>query len=83
MRIVIGSAGRRVYLVRWFQQALRAAGIEGEVIVMENDPNAPSVAVADRFVRMPRYETQQYRQRLLTALAELQPRLFFHSMTMN
>src|SRR5699024_58417 len=70
MRIVIGSAGRRVYLVRWFQQALRAAGIEGEVIVMENDPNAPSVAVADRFVRMPRYETQQYRQRLLTALAE-------------
>ncbi|HIW46628.1 MAG TPA: ATP-grasp domain-containing protein [Candidatus Yaniella excrementigallinarum] len=77
MRIVIGSAGRRVYLVRWFQQALRAAGIEGEVIVMENDPNAPSVAVADRFVRMPRYETQQYRQRLLTALAELQPRLFF------
>src|SRR5699024_11827201 len=83
MRIVIGSAGRRVYLVRWFQQALRASGIDGEVIVMENDPNAPSVAVADRFVRMPRYETQQYRQRLLTALAELQPRLFFHSMTMN
>src|SRR5699024_804845 len=38
MRIVIGSAGRRVYLVRWFQQALRAAGIDGEVVVMRMIP---------------------------------------------
>ena len=77
MRIVIGSAGRRVYLVRWFQEALRKAGIQGQVYVFENDKNAASVAVADGFVRMPRYEDPDYHSELLGAIEELRPHLFF------
>lgn len=77
MRIVIGSAGRRVYLVRWFQEALRSAGIEGQIYVLENDKNAASVAVADGFVHMPRYEDPKYRAAILYAIDNIRPHLFF------
>lgn len=77
MKIVIGSAGRRVYLVRWFQEALRGAGLEGKVYVFENDKNAASVAAADGFVHMPRYEDPKYRSVLLDAIEKIRPQLFF------
>lgn len=77
LKIVIGSAGRRVYLVRWFQEAMRRARIQGEVYVFENDKNAASVAVADGFLHMPRYEDPGYRTAFLAGIRKIRPQLFF------
>lgn len=76
MRIVIGSAGRRVYLVHWFQQALRNLGIPGEVIVFDHDPHAAAVAAADGHRVMPAYISPEYPQTMIDAVEELRPDLF-------
>lgn len=76
MKIVIGSAGRRVYLVRWFQEAMSLAGVKGEVHVFENNKSAASVAVADGFTRLPPYEDPKYRTTLLAAIERIRPQLF-------
>ena len=49
MNILLSSVGRRPYLVRWFQEALEANNLEGEVIAADYDVNAPSQGFADRF----------------------------------
>lgn len=77
MKIVVGSAGRRVYLVRWFQEALRQLGLPGHVYVFENDPDAASIAAADGFVHMPPYGDANYQGALLSAIDKIKPRLFF------
>ena len=41
MNILLSSVGRRPYLVRWFQEALEANGIEGKVIAADYDTYAP------------------------------------------
>lgn len=76
MRIIISSAGRRVYLVRWFQQALQQAQIPGEVYVLDNDPGAAAAAAADRYLQIPAFTDAAYRGRLLQIVEDLQPDLF-------
>lgn len=76
MRIVIGSAGRRVYLVHWFQQALAEVGVPGEVIVFDHDPHAAAVAAADGHRVMPAYLSPDYAPAMLWAVGELRPDLF-------
>src|SRR5690606_41725075 len=44
--VVIGSAGRRLYLVDWFREAFADLGLDGRVVVTENDPT--SAAARDR-----------------------------------
>ena len=65
MRIIISSAGRRVYLVDWFRQALAEAGLAGDVLVLENDRHAPAVAAADGFRPLPPYASEEYAEQLL------------------
>lgn len=77
LRIVIGSAGRRNYLVEWFRDALSGLRVEGEVVVTEYDPLAPSIATADRYVRMPRFIDPSYWSSMVDMAKELQPDLFF------
>lgn len=76
MRILISSAGRRVYLVHWFQQALRDANIVGDVCVLDCDPGAAAAAAADEYRQMPPITSPQYAQRLFDVVDELQPDLF-------
>lgn len=76
MRIIISSAGRRVYLVEWFQQALREANIAGDVYVLDCDPGAAAAAAADEYRHMPPITSPQYSQRLLDVVDEVQPDLF-------
>lgn len=76
MRIVISSAGRRVYVVHWFQQALREAGIPGKVYVLDHDPVAATVAAADEHREMPAFTDEDYAEHLLTVVDELRPDLF-------
>lgn len=68
--ILISSAGRRPYLVRWFQEALVANGISGKVIVADVDETAPSVAFADEFTAAPRVNEPGYAGWLSNMLAE-------------
>lgn len=76
MRVIISSAGRRVYLVHWFQQAIREANIPGEVYVLDYDPSAAAAAAADGYRQMPAFTSAEYPQRLLQVVDELQPDLF-------
>ena len=76
MRIIISSAGRRVYLVQWFRQALYEAGIQGDVIVLDYDPNAATAAAADDYRPVPAFTSPAYADALLELIDELQPDLF-------
>lgn len=76
MRVIISSAGRRVYLVEWFQHALREAQLAGDVIVIDSDSHAPTATAADGFRQMPAFTSPQYPHALLQCMEELQPDLF-------
>jgi len=41
--VVIGSAGRRLYLIDWFRDALVRLGLDGEVVATEHDPTSASI----------------------------------------
>ena len=58
--ILLSSAGRRPYLVRWFREALAMHGITGRVIVADVNPRCPARAVADSFVLAPRVTDPAY-----------------------
>lgn len=77
MRILIGSAGRRVYLVRWFQQALDRAGVAGSVHITESSASAATAAFADGVHLVPRYEHPDYRSAMQELMGRIQPDLFF------
>lgn len=76
MRIIMSSAGRRVYLVQWFREALYEAGIAGDVIVLDYDPNAATAAAADDYRPVPAFTSDDYADALLDVIDELQPDLF-------
>jgi carbamoyl-phosphate synthase large subunit len=74
--IVIGSAGRRLYLIDWFRDAFLALGLSGRVAVTESDPTSSSASYGDIARRLPRYEDPAYGPALLDLVEELRPKLF-------
>lgn len=70
MNILLTSAGRRPYLVRWFQEALVANGLEGNVIAADADIYAPARTFADQFIEAPPVANPQYRSWLAGVLEE-------------
>lgn len=70
MNILLSSVGRRPYLIRWFQEALRANGLTGRVVAADLDPLAPGQAFADDFVRAPRVDDPTYRDWLQQVLEQ-------------
>ena len=74
--IVIGSAGRRLYLIDWFREAFSGLGIEGRVVVTENDPTSAAASYGDLARTLPRYEDPAYGPALLDLVDELRPSLF-------
>jgi len=76
MRIVISSAGRRVYIVRWLQEALRQLQLSGDVYVLEHAPEAATVAACDGYRHMPNFTDDTYDAYLLDVIDELRPDLF-------
>jgi carbamoyl-phosphate synthase large subunit len=63
--ILISSAGRRNYLVRWFREALVSNAVEGRIIVVDADPHAPSQVDADLFISLPPITCDEYLPALL------------------
>lgn len=74
--VVIGSAGRRLYLIDWFRDAFSALGLDGRVVVTENDPTSSAASYGDIARQLPRYTDPAYAAALLDLVEELRPRLF-------
>lgn len=76
-RILIGSAGRRVYLVEWFRQALRRCEVIGEVHITDHDPMAATTAFADASHVVPRYADPDYPRAMADLVDRIAPDLYF------
>lgn len=74
--IVIGSAGRRLYLIDWFRDAFRALGLRGRIVVTESDPTSSSFSYGDIAWRLPRYEDPAYGPALLELVEKMRPALY-------
>ncbi len=60
-RVLICSAGRRNYLVRWFRDAFSLfPDLDGEVLVADADVRAPAFADADRGFELPPFDSPRY-----------------------
>lgn len=74
--VMIGSAGRRLYLIDWFREAFAALGLDGRIVVTENDPTSSAASYGDIARQLPRYGDPAYGDALLGVVEELRPRLF-------
>ncbi|MGZ1489712.1 ATP-grasp domain-containing protein [Brevibacterium sediminis] len=74
--IIISSAGRRLYLIDWFREAFEALGLEGRVIVAENDPTSSSASYGDVGRSLPKYDDPDYGPELMRLVVEFDPRIF-------
>ncbi|MGP6174880.1 ATP-grasp domain-containing protein [Corynebacterium sp. A21] len=70
MNILLSSVGRRPYLVRWFQEALTANGLDGRVIAADLDPLSPARAFTEDFVTAPGVDSPRYQDWLRQLLTE-------------
>lgn len=75
MNILLSSVGRRPYLVRWFQDALVANGLEGRVIAADLDPLSPARAFTEDFVSAPRVDDPSYQDWLTKLLVDREIKL--------
>lgn len=76
INIVIGSAGRRLYLIRWFREAFKNLGVEGRVIVTEADTSSASFTAGDLGILMPKYSDPAYETALLDMVDKFKPAMF-------
>ena len=74
--IVIGSAGRRLYLIDWFRTAFETLGLNGRIIVAENDPTSAAASYGDEMRLLPPYTDPAYADELLRLIDEFEPKLF-------
>lgn len=77
MRILIGSAGRRAYLVRWFKEAVGRLGVDGQVLVTDCSSDVAATIFADRSLQAPRFDDPDYADFMRRTFDEVQPDLFF------
>lgn len=70
MNILLSSVGRRPYLVRWFQDALKANNLEGKVIAADYDTHAPSRQFADQFIQAPAVTDPAYKTWLASTIKD-------------
>jgi carbamoyl-phosphate synthase large subunit len=60
VNVLIGSGGRRNYLVNWFRNAYQLVGVAGDVCVVDASPYAPALVDASRSKVLPNPDTPQY-----------------------
>lgn len=70
VNLLLASAGRRPYLVRWFKEAVIELGINGRIIVADNDKHSPSQRDADVFEVAPRVADPSYEEWLAGILRD-------------
>lgn len=76
VRILVGSAGRRTYLLQWFRDSLERWGYRAEVAITEADPRAVATAYADAVHRVPAYADPGYVDAMVAVFDRVRPDLF-------
>src|SRR5699024_11313385 len=74
--VVISSAGRRLYLIDWLREAFEALGIDGRVVVAENDATSSSASYGDVARRLPKYTDRDYGPELLRLADDVDAKIF-------
>jgi len=72
MNVLLTSAGRRNYLLRYFQEALNGAGW---VIAVDASADAPALQEADAAFTVPRIDSPSYIDRLIEICSDCEVRL--------
>ena len=60
MNLLFTSSGRRIELLRAFRRAYADLGVDGNIVVTDIDPLAPTIREADRFHLVPRLSDPGY-----------------------
>ena len=60
MNLLFTSSGRRIELLRAFRRAYADLGVDGNIVVTDIDPLAPTIREADRFHLVPRLSDPTY-----------------------
>ena len=76
VRILVGSAGRRPYLLQWFRDSLQRWGCRAEIAITEADPRAVTAAYADAVHRVPAYADPGYVDAMVDVFDRVRPDLF-------
>lgn len=76
-RVLMGSAGRRVYLYDWFARAFDRLGMTGEIHVTDADPRSAVYGHAEHRHRVPPYASADHESAMVSLVEELRPVLFF------
>lgn len=73
--IVIASAGRRLYLVEWFREALNELGLAGQVITTDASSSSTALSAGDRAIVMPPYTSVDYEEAMIAMVRAYKPRI--------
>lgn len=73
--IVVASAGRRLYIVDWFRDALSDLGYSGRVITTDASASSAALAAGDLAIQMPPYSSAEYEEAMMAMAREYKPRL--------
>lgn len=76
VRILVGSAGRRPYLLDWFRAAVRRLGYHPAIEMTEADPRAVTAAVADAVHPVPPYPDPDFALAMVDLVDRIRPDLF-------
>lgn len=76
VRILVGSAGRRPYLLHWFREAVERLGRRASIEITEADPRAVTAAVADVVHRVPPYPDPDFATAMVDLVDRTRPDLF-------
>ncbi|WP_077623769.1 ATP-grasp domain-containing protein [Sediminibacillus massiliensis] len=70
MNILITTGARRIDFIEFFKNALKEAGISGNIVVVDSDYNAPSLQAADYAYVVPKQADDDYIDELLKVCKE-------------
>jgi len=76
VRILVGSAGRRTYLLQWFRESLERLGYRAQIEITEADPRAVTAAYADAVHRVPAYPDPGFVDAMVAVFDRARPDLF-------
>lgn len=76
VRIPVGSAGRRPYLLDWFRDAVRRLGRDASIEITEADPRAVTATVADAVHPVPPYRDPDFAAAMVDLVDRTRPDLF-------
>lgn len=75
VKIVVASAGRRLYILQWLREAARRLDLRLELLATDGDANAAALTGSDRAEILPPYVSDEYRPAMLDLVDRERPDL--------